>query len=115
MSAEQKTFDSFEQFWPHFLSSHLKASTRWAHVAGVACGFAGAAVALRRRSVLPWIVGMGSAAALTVGAHPVFEGNKAENFGHPFWAARGVARLCLRTITGAIHADVEELLKAAGT
>jgi hypothetical protein len=109
MSKNPETFETFEQFWPHFLSSHRKASTRWAHVAAVGAGIAGAALALRRHSALPMLAGLGAAAALAGGAHPVFEGNTPENGGHPLWAARAIARMCLRTITGAIHADIEKI------
>jgi hypothetical protein len=84
METKPQAFETFEQFWPHFLSSHLKASTRWAHVGSTALGLAGVAVGLRRRSAWPLIVGAAGAAALAIGAHPLFEGNTAENVGHPF-------------------------------
>jgi hypothetical protein len=59
--------------------------------------------------VLPVLAGGAMAAVLAIGAHPVFEGNTAENLGRPRWAARAFARLCLRTVTGAIHADLARL------
>jgi hypothetical protein len=114
MSKTPDTFETFEQFWPHFLSSHRKASTRWAHVAAVGVGLAGAALGGRRRSVWPAIAGVGAAVALAAGAHPLFEGNTAQNAGRPLWALRAVGRLCLRTITGSINAEVEQSQTPAG-
>ena len=79
------------------------------NVGAAALGLAGAAAGLQRRSLWPLIAGAGGAVALAVGAHPLFEGNTAENLGHPLWAARAIARMSLRTITGSIRADLEQL------
>ena len=112
MTTQSPTFETFEQFWPHFLSSHRKASTRWAHVGAAALGLAGVAAGLQKRSLWPLVAGAGGAVALAVSAHPLFEGNTAENLGHPLWAARAVVRLSLRTITGSIRVDLEQLANA---
>jgi len=113
MSNTPQTFENFEQYWPHFLSSHRKASTRWAHVAAVGAGLTGFAFALGRRSVWPGIVGVVAASALANRAHAVFEGhtpeNTAANPGKPHWAARSFLRLCVRTITGEIEDDLQRL------
>lgn len=109
MSDPSPRFETFEQFWPHFLSSHRKPSTRWAHVAAMGVGAAGALLALRYRRVWPAIAGFSAASAMAGGAHTIFEGNTPENANRPLWAARAFTRLCARTITGAIKAEVEGL------
>src|SRR6187402_406948 len=88
--------DDFESFYLHFLGSHTRPATRWMHVAGVGLGVLGAAAALATRRPLPAMLGGAAAAALAVGAHPLFEGNTAQNGGRPLWAARAVLRMCVR-------------------
>jgi hypothetical protein len=109
MSTEQPRFATFEQFWLHFLSSHLRSSTRWAHVAALGAGLAGAGLAWRSRKAWPLAAGVGAGVALALGAHPLLEGNTAENLGTPLWSARALVRMCLRTVTGSIDADLAAL------
>ena len=99
----------FEQFWLHFLSSHRKPATRWAHTVGLSLGVLGGAAALVQRRVTPLLLGAGAFAALALGAHPLFEANTPENFGRPLWAARALGRMWLRTLNGSIEADIERL------
>jgi len=108
-SAASGAISDFDEFWLHFLSSHRRGATRWAHVAGVTLGVAGAAAALGTRKLWPLVVGGGALAVLSVGAHPVFEGNRAENLGRPLWAARALGRMWLRQVTGAIDADLAKV------
>jgi len=96
----------FESFYLHFLGSHTRPITRWMHVAAVGAGVLGAATAIATRKALPLVAGAGAAAALAVGAHPLFEGNTPQNTGSPLWAGRAVLRMCLRQVTGAIEADL---------
>lgn len=102
-------FENFEQFWPHFLSSHRRPMTRWLHVAAVSVGAAGLAAAVRRRRMTPLLLGAAAGFALATTAHSLLEGNTPENLGRPLWAARGLLRLCLRTVTGSINAEVADL------
>ncbi|MCA9682376.1 MAG: DUF962 domain-containing protein [Myxococcales bacterium] len=104
-------FSDFESFWPHFLSSHMRAATRWAHVAALAVGVLGLIATIVLRHWLPLVLGAAGTAALAVGAHPLFEGNRAENLGRPLWGARGFWRLCVRTIAGSIEAEVAALAR----
>lgn len=104
----------FESFWTHFLGSHTSAAVRWCHVAGLACGLGGAALALRSRRLTPLLIGGGAFAALAVFSHPVFGGNWPENFGRPRWAARAFLRLSARTLSGAIHEDLAKRSKGQG-
>lgn len=101
--------ETFEQFWPHFLSSHRQPATRWMHVAAVGAATVGIYAAVRRRRLAPLLVGSAAAFALATAAHPLFEGNTPQNLGRPLWAARGFLRLCVRTVTGRISAEVAEL------
>lgn len=101
--------ETFEQFWPHFLSSHRQPLTRWLHVAAVGVGALGLIKGVRQRRVGPVLWGAATGAALALGAHPLVEGNRAENGGQPLWAARALLRMCLRTVTGSIGAEIAAL------
>jgi hypothetical protein len=109
MSEAAGASSDFDEFWLHFLSSHRRGSTRWAHVAGVTLGVAGVAAALGTRKLWPLVLGGGALAVLAVGAHPLLEGNRAENLGRPLWAARALGRMWVRQVTGAIDTDLAKL------
>lgn len=64
----QAEFKDFEEFWPHFLSSHQNSLTRWMHVAGLAAGTGGIATALILKKKWPLLLGTGLFAALALGA-----------------------------------------------
>ena len=105
--SERMDFTDFEDFWLHFVSSHTRESTRWAHVAALATGAGAIAIAAQRRSIRPLLIGVGISAALAMGSHPLLEGKATETFGHRAWAARAFLRLCFRTVDGTIYADLE--------
>ncbi len=100
---------TFEQFWPHFLSSHRRPVTRFMHVAALGAAAVGMYAAVRRRRLSPLLIGGAAAFTLATAAHPLFEGNTPQNLGRPLWAARGFLRLCVRTVTGRISAEVADL------
>lgn len=102
-------FSDFEEFWPHFLSSHSHPATRWAHVASVFFAVRGVAKAVRKRSIFPLIKGALISSAFATLSHKFIEGNRPQNFGRPLWATRAVLRLCVRTVTGSIKAEIENL------
>lgn len=102
-------FADFEEFWPYFLSSHRKASTRWAHVALVAVAARGAIKAARQGSIMPLLKGAVAASAIATFSHRVLEGSRPEARGNPVWAARAFTRLVVRTVTGSIQEDLQHL------
>ena len=102
MSQAPAEHPDFESFWLHFLSSHDNAAVRWCHVAGLACGVAGIAIAGQKWRLWPALLGGGAFAALAILSHPLLAGNWPENFGHPRWGARAFLRLCARTVTGTL-------------
>lgn len=100
----------FEAFWMHFLKGHQHPGTRWAHVAALAVGALSIHRAIKKRSVMPLLVGAPVAAGLAVFAHPIFEGNWPENTsGPPAFVARAFLRLCARTVSGRVQADLAAL------
>jgi hypothetical protein len=102
-------FVSFEEFWPHFLSSHRNPAVRWAHVAALASLLIGLRRARKQRRLFPLVAGGAVAGALAVFSHPLLEGEWPQNLGQPRCAARGFLRLCLRTVSGRIEDDLAAL------
>jgi|HubBroStandDraft_2_1064218.scaffolds.fasta_scaffold243242_2 hypothetical protein len=108
-----ETDRDFESFWRHFLADHPSPANRWAHVAALVAGVGGAVLAVRRRSLAPALAGAALASALAGGGHPVFQGDRPQNFGKPLWAARAFLRLCARTVTGRAAEELAEIQAAA--
>lgn len=108
-----RTFTDFEEFWPHFISSHRRPATRWAHVAAAGAALLGLRRARKQGRLLPLLVGGAVAGGLAVLAHPLLEGDWPQNLEHPRFAARAFVRLCLRTLSGRIHEDLAALDRAA--
>ncbi len=102
------SIQDFEAFWPHFLRSHQSPIVRWCHVAALGCGIAAVSSVRRGRVGRALLLG-GATAALAVVSHVAVEGKGPENLGRPLWAGRAFLRLCMRTISGRIHADLEAL------
>lgn len=101
--------DDFEAFWKHFLADHPSALNRWAHVAALAAGAGGALWAIRTRRITPALTGAALAALFAGGGHPVFQGDRPQNFGRPLFAARAFFRLCWRTVTGRAGEELAEM------
>lgn len=87
--AEPLEFDSFESFYPFYISQHSKAATRAFHAVGTGLGIANLVKSLafgpRKQVVLTPVVSYGFAWF----SHFVIEGNKPATFGHPLYSLRG--------------------------
>ncbi|MEU5164392.1 DUF962 domain-containing protein [Streptomyces sp. NPDC020875] len=95
-----RTFDSYEEFWPYYVAMHSRAATRWVHLAGTLTGAAVAVYGLARgrprwAAALP-LIGYGAAWP----AHFLIEGNNPATFGHPLWSLRGDARMIRTMLAG---------------
>jgi len=87
--AQAPQFDSFDEFYPFYISQHSKRATRIVHAIGTGLGAAIAAKSLATRRykhlIAVPIVGYGFAWF----SHFVIEGNKPATFGHPLYSFRG--------------------------
>ncbi|HEX9681899.1 MAG TPA: DUF962 domain-containing protein [Acidimicrobiales bacterium] len=97
---------SFEEFWPYYLSQHMEAGTRKAHVVGTLVAtlvfVRGLATRRLRRMLAAPLVGY----AFAWTSHLAIEGNKPATVGNPLWSFQGDFRLVYRTLNGTIDADV---------
>ncbi|MYS23134.1 hypothetical protein GA0115240_148011 [Streptomyces sp. DvalAA-14] len=96
----QRTFHSFEEFWPYYVAMHSKAATRWVHLAGTLTGLAvtgyGLARGRRRYAAALPLIGYGTAWP----AHFLIEKNNPATFGHPAWSLRGDVRMITTMLAG---------------
>lgn len=100
-------YNSFSEFWPHYVAEHSRPQTRMLHLIGTAIAlgcivyFAGTGrwwlipLALIPGYGLAWI------------AHFFIENNKPATFQHPLWSFMGDYKMIWLMLTGKIDAEVE--------
>ena len=99
------TFQSFEEFWPFYVSQHAHPVCRALHVVGTTGVYALVVLAIALRN--PWllllcpVVGYGMA---WIG-HFGFEKNKPAAFKSPWWSLRGDFRMHALVLTGKLPLD----------
>ena len=98
-------FESFEDFWPYYVSQHQDPTCRMLHFAGTTLAFA----CIAASPVAPPLL----AAAPVVGyglswiGHFYFEKNKPASFDHWRWSFRGDLRMWKKIVTGQMQAELE--------
>jgi hypothetical protein len=102
-----REFETFEDFWPHYLGEHRDARNRALHYVGTSMALAVAGTALlvgrKRLLLLAPVVGYGPAWF----GHFVLEKNRPATFAHPLWSLRGDLRMLRMAISGEIAAELE--------
>src|SRR5438046_1356501 len=93
-------FNSFADFWPHYLAEHSKPATRFLHCVGTLTGLALAitVIALGKWWLFPIALVPGYAFAWT--AHFVVEKNRPATFTHPLWSFLGDWKMLALMLTG---------------
>jgi hypothetical protein len=108
---EATEFQSFEDFWPHYVRAHSDKTNRKLHFIGTTLAMAcvGGAILARRRSLLLLapVVGYGFA---WVG-HFGFEKNVPATFGHPAWSLRADFKMWKKILDGSMDAEVERVMR----
>lgn len=105
----QKTYQSFEEFWPFYLSQHANPVCRVLHVFGTSLGILVLANGLsngRWRAIFPALVlGYGFS---WIG-HFFFEKNRPATFTYPKWSFRGDFVMLKLFFTGKLNAELARL------
>ncbi|HVH81713.1 MAG TPA: DUF962 domain-containing protein [Stellaceae bacterium] len=99
---------TYAEFWPRYLRAHRDPRTKALHFVGTSAGVAmllAAAVTRDWRWLIAGpVVGYGCA---WVG-HAVFERNKPETFGHPFWSLYSDFRMLALFLAGRLKKSLPE-------
>lgn len=97
---------SYEEFWPFYVSQHMRPSTRRWHFAGTTAVLAGLAAGV---VASPWwlvaapFLGYGPA---WIG-HFFFERNRPATFTYPLWSLRGDFRMYRLMLLGRMRPEIE--------
>lgn len=101
-------FQSFEEFFPYYLSEHSVRANRLLHFIGTSLGVCTviAAIAVRRPqlAVLAPVLGYGFAWF----GHFVVERNKPASFKYPWWSFLGDFRMYRLMLTGGVQPVLDE-------
>lgn len=97
---------TYGEFWPRYLAAHGDPRTRALHYTGTGAGLALLLVAVATRSWW-WLAAapvVGYAFAWT--GHAVFEHNRPETFGHPFWSLYSDFRMLALFVAGKLGREL---------
>jgi len=104
--------ETYEAFWPYYVSQHLHPATRAIHVgatsAALACGAVGMLTFNPFLVASAPVIGYGPAWV----SHFAIEKNKPASFGHPFWSFRADLRQVRKFFTGRLDVDVQAVRAA---
>ncbi len=102
----QEEFESFEDFWPHYLHEHGDPTNRALHVGGTIAAVAsiGVAVAARKPALLVLAPLLGYGAAWV--GHFLIEKNRPASFKHPLWSLRGDFKMAGLAVTGQLDDEL---------
>jgi hypothetical protein len=105
------TPETFEEFWPYYVSQHMNPTCRRLHVTGtlLALGCVAASPAFPPLLLAAPVVGYG----MSWVGHYVFEKNKPATFHNPLWSLRGDFRMLRLTLTGMMERELDAVRAAA--
>ena len=109
-----KQFQSFEEFWPYYLSEHSKPETRLLHALGTTVGTLGAValIATGKWRFLPLALVPGYGAAWL--SHFLIEKNKPATFQYPLWSFLGDYKMLSLMLAGKLEAEVQKVAAQSG-
>jgi hypothetical protein len=109
--AQQEEFESFKEFWPHYVAEHSKPATRALHLAGtsLALGCAAALLAKGKWKLLPLALVPGYGAAWV--GHFFIERNRPATFKYPLWSFMADYKMIAFMLAGRMEAEVERAVE----
>jgi hypothetical protein len=102
-------YNSFTEFWPHYVAEHSKPLTRMLHLAGtaIALGCLTLFIVNGRWWLFPLALIPGYGAAWI--GHFFIEKNKPATFQYPLWSFIGDYKMIWLMLTGRMDAEVERV------
>jgi len=103
----QQDYNTFAEFWPHYVSEHSRSGTRLLHLIGTTIAIASIVyfIAVGRWWLFPLALIPGYGAAWI--GHFLVEKNKPATFQHPLWSLMGDYKMIWMMLTGRIDAEVQ--------
>ncbi|REE55432.1 hypothetical protein A8990_1683 [Paenibacillus taihuensis] len=105
--ATKPSFQSYEEFWPFYLSQHSKATTRGWHFVGTSCVL----LCIIASFLIEWrmfLLAPVIAYGLAWISHFFIEGNKPATFGHPVWSLRADFRMYGYMLVGKLGLELRK-------
>ena len=101
----ERRYNSFSEFWPHYVAEHSKPATRLLHLIGtfIALGLVGYLVAIGKWWLFPLALVPGYGAAWM--AHFFIEKNQPATFQYPLWSFMGDYKMIWMMLTGRIKQE----------
>jgi hypothetical protein len=107
--SEFKSFDSFEEFWPHYLREHSRAETRALHIAGTSLAGVGLVAWLATHKGTYLGLAVVGAYGLAWLGHLMFEHNKPAAFDNPLWSLRADLLMYRLWLSGKLDEEVKRV------
>jgi hypothetical protein len=106
--AERK-FNSFSEFWPHYVAEHSQSTTRMLHLIGTSVGIACVVyfIVSGRWWLFPLGLIPGYGAAWI--SHFFIEKNRPATFQHPLWSFMGDYKMIGMMLSGKMKMEVERV------
>lgn len=108
MAGENDNFETYEQFWPFYLSQHRQRATRLIHIGGTILAVIAIILAVLTGGFF-WLllapaVGYGAA---WVG-HAFVEKNRPATFAYPLWSLAGDFHMLWLWLTGRLETELAQ-------
>ena len=110
----QRQYNSFSEFWPHYVAEHSRPHTRLLHLIGtaIALGCVVFFITIGWWWLFPLALIPGYGAAWI--GHFFIEKNKPATFQYPLWSFIGDYKMIWLMLTGRMGEEVERWTKTAG-
>jgi hypothetical protein len=105
---------TYQEFWPYYVSQHLRPSTRALHFFGTTFVLACLGAAALVSPVWLLAAPFGGYGPAWIG-HFFFEKNRPATFRHPLWSLRGDFRMYRLTLLGRMGPELERARRWAAT
>lgn len=112
--ASEAGFENSDQFWPFYVSQHLRRTTRRLHFVGTTAGLACLAACVLTQNALLIPVGLVVSYGLAWIAHFFFEKNSPATFHHPIFSLRADFRMYGLMWRGKMDAEIIRLKDQLG-